>query len=180
MDPPWPEKGGGRIKRGADRHYDLMTPPQIIATILGSPLWKPNPDGCHVWCWVTNTYLAQGLFVLEALGAVYKTNMVWVKTDEDGNPDTIRMGLGQYGRHQHELCLLGVIGKGYNARQSTCTRTRTSITAPRTPEHSEKPEKFYRRVKRISMGPYAELFARGTPTGVRKGWKLWGNEAKTT
>ncbi len=23
-DPPWMEKGGGRIKRGADRHYPLM------------------------------------------------------------------------------------------------------------------------------------------------------------
>lgn len=23
-DPPWPEQGGGKIKRGADRHYPLM------------------------------------------------------------------------------------------------------------------------------------------------------------
>ena len=24
MDPPWAEQGGGKIKRGADRHYPLM------------------------------------------------------------------------------------------------------------------------------------------------------------
>ena len=23
-DPPWPEHGGGKSKRGADRHYPLM------------------------------------------------------------------------------------------------------------------------------------------------------------
>jgi hypothetical protein len=24
IDPPWPEKGAGKIKRGADRHYSLL------------------------------------------------------------------------------------------------------------------------------------------------------------
>ena len=24
MDPPWMESGGGKIKRGADRHYPLI------------------------------------------------------------------------------------------------------------------------------------------------------------
>ncbi len=23
-DPPWPESGGGKVKRGADKHYGLM------------------------------------------------------------------------------------------------------------------------------------------------------------
>ena len=177
IDPPWPEKGGGKIKRGADRHYKVMSVPQIISAIDGSPLWQPNPDGCHVWCWVTNTYLFDAKLVMEALGIQYKTNLVWVKTDEHGDPEGVRMGLGQYARQQHELCLLGIVGKGYNARLPTARKTRTPILAPRG-EHSEKPDEFYRRVKRLSMGPYAELFARGRPTGVRKGWKLWGYEAK--
>lgn len=30
-DPPWWETGGGKIKRGADRHYQLMKTPEIIA-----------------------------------------------------------------------------------------------------------------------------------------------------
>ena len=30
-DPPWMERGGGRIKRGADRHYPLMSTKDIMA-----------------------------------------------------------------------------------------------------------------------------------------------------
>ena len=30
-DPPWYEAGGGRIKRGADRHYKLMKTKDVIA-----------------------------------------------------------------------------------------------------------------------------------------------------
>ena len=29
MDPPWYETGGGKIKRGADRHYDLVKTPDL-------------------------------------------------------------------------------------------------------------------------------------------------------
>ena len=29
-DPPWEEKGGGKIKRGANRHYKLMKTSEII------------------------------------------------------------------------------------------------------------------------------------------------------
>ena len=29
-DPPWNESGGGKIKRGADRHYNLMKTTDII------------------------------------------------------------------------------------------------------------------------------------------------------
>ena len=31
IDPPWEEKGGGKIKRGADKHYNLMTMKEIEA-----------------------------------------------------------------------------------------------------------------------------------------------------
>lgn len=31
IDAPWPERGGGKIKRGADRHYPLMSVPKIMA-----------------------------------------------------------------------------------------------------------------------------------------------------
>ena len=29
-DPPWNEQGGGKIKRGADKHYNLMKTKEII------------------------------------------------------------------------------------------------------------------------------------------------------
>ena len=34
-DPPWPEQGGGKIKRGADRHYPLMPVKEIIELPVG-------------------------------------------------------------------------------------------------------------------------------------------------
>ena len=30
VDPPWSEVGGGKIKRGADRHYSVMKTKDII------------------------------------------------------------------------------------------------------------------------------------------------------
>ena len=30
-DPPWMERGGGQIRRGADRHYPLMKTRDIMA-----------------------------------------------------------------------------------------------------------------------------------------------------
>jgi hypothetical protein len=45
-DPPWPEYGGGKIKRGADRHYPLMPIAAILQ--LGDAL-QPyiDEEGCH-------------------------------------------------------------------------------------------------------------------------------------
>ena len=56
LDCPWPERGGGKIKRGADRHYALMTWQESLATILRSDVYRPAPS-CHLWCWTTDNYL---------------------------------------------------------------------------------------------------------------------------
>ena len=100
-DPPWPEYGGGKIKRGADRHYPLMS----IATILrlGEALQEHvADDGCHLYLWVTNTHLAKGFLVMDSWGFRYKTTITWFKD---------RFGLGQYYRGQTEHCLFGVRGR---------------------------------------------------------------------
>lgn len=52
-DPPWPEQGGGEIKRGADRHYGLMSVEDIA--LLPVTFWAA-PDA-HLYMWVTNNYL---------------------------------------------------------------------------------------------------------------------------
>jgi N6-adenosine-specific RNA methylase IME4 len=87
-DPPWPETGGGKIKRGADRHYPLMSVSAIKA--MGGQLQHYIDDqGCHLYLWVTNTHLANGLAVMETWGFEYKTTITWIKD---------RIGLGQYFR----------------------------------------------------------------------------------
>ena len=107
-DPPWPEHGGGKIKRGADRHYKLMT----VKEIASLPVNQISEENAHLYLWVTNNYLKAGMQVMEAWGFTYKTKIDWVKADV--NPDgTFKLqnpGLGQYFRGADEVCLFGVKG----------------------------------------------------------------------
>jgi N6-adenosine-specific RNA methylase IME4 len=163
-DPPWMERGGGAIKRGADRHYPLLHEDEILSTILQAPVWRPD-DNAHLYLWVTNNFLPSGLRIMDGLGFRYVTNVVWVKD---------RPGLGQYFRGQHELLLFGVRKR---APKPTVHRTdrkdlKSAVFAPRE-RHSAKPPYSYDLIEARSKGPYLELFARRS----RPGWDVWGNEA---
>lgn len=98
-DPPWPEQGGGKIKRGADRHYPLMKVSEIVA--MGAEVHRITADNSHLWLWTTNTYLHDALHVMDAWGYEYKSVVCWKKN---------RIGLGQYLRGITEHCLFGVRG----------------------------------------------------------------------
>lgn len=160
MDPPWQERGGGKIKRGADRHYPLVPTKHMPFLILGSGAFRPA-ENCHLWMWSTNNYLPDALWLMDALGFRYITNAVWVKT---------RMGLGQYLRGQHELLLLGVQGSGPAVR--TESRSISSVLVSPRSRHSEKPEEAYELIEARSEGPRLEMFARAP----REGWDCWGND----
>lgn len=156
-DPPWFERGGGRIKRGADRHYPLLKTPDIPRVIMESGVFVPAADA-HMYLWVTNNHLKDGLWVLAQLGFRYVTMLTWAKD---------RMGLGQYYRGQTEHLLFGVQG-----RLPALARTEsTLIVAPRR-RHSEKPDETFRKIERVSPPPRLELFSRRR----RPGWDAWGNE----
>ena len=156
-DPPWNETGGGQIKRGADRHYPLMKTPQILEYMSKVQV----DENAHLYLWVTNNYLKDGLYVMEKLGFRYVTNLVWVKD---------KFGLGQYFRGQHELLLFGVKGKLPYKSRAGSDRT-TVIKEPRT-IHSKKPTILYSIIEETSYPPYIELFARNR----RAGWASMGNE----
>ena len=157
LDPPWWEKGGGKIKRGADRHYPLLKPYEIIETIYKSGVFNPDKN-CHLYLWVTNNHLIDGLKLIETLGFKYKTNLVWVKD---------RFGLGQYFRGQHELCLFAIKGK-----QPTKTKNTSTVIISRRREHSKKPDEIHKIIEKNSPPPYLEMFARKK----RRGRDTWGNE----
>lgn len=55
-DPPWMEHGGGKIKRGADRHYPLMKTKDIMALPVRELI---DPEGCHLYLWTTNNYSSE-------------------------------------------------------------------------------------------------------------------------
>jgi len=158
-DPPWNERGGGKIVRGAQAKYPLMKTPQIIECMLTAPVWRVA-ENAHLWLWVTNNYLPDGLHVMKALGFRYVTNMAWYKD---------RPGLGQYLRGKHELCLFGVRG-----RLKGLSRSVASAFFSERGEHSAKPQEAYDAIERVSPGPRLEMFAREP----REGWTVWGNEVE--
>lgn len=162
-DPPWLERGGGKIKRGADRHYPVMKTNAIIA-LMRKTLFETytiDPYGSHMYIFVTNNFLEDGLRVMRELGWRYVTMRTWAKD---------RIGLGYYWRGQTEHALFGVRGKLPSLVRTESTLVGKGIV--KRGRHSAKPQVFYDEVERVSPGPRLELFAR-TP---RKGWTVWGNE----
>jgi N6-adenosine-specific RNA methylase IME4 len=164
-DPPWLERGGGKIKRGADRHYPLMKTEAICD--LGKPLQQYIEDDAHLYLWVTNNFIPDGLEVMNAWGFRYITCITWAKD---------KIGLGQYFRGQTEQLFFGVRGRGRAVQKTDpltekLHRGKTLLTAPRT-KHSKKPPEARDLVEYVSEGPYLELFARERAPG----WFIWGNE----
>ncbi len=173
-DPPWLERGGGQIKRGADRHYELMSTKDIAALPVSSII---EPDA-HLWLWVTNNFLEDGLAVMRAWGFRYVSNVAWIKSkqredDEELYEMGLQIGLGQYIRGAHELCLFGVRGSlPYRYREDgKRAQMRSVLIAPRQ-EHSAKPERMAKLIEEVSHPDYIELFARQR----RDGWTSWGNQ----
>ena len=156
-DPPWPERGGGKIKRGADRHYPLMS----VNDIRDLPVRWVADDNAHLYLWATNNFLADAMEVMKAWGFRYVTNIAWAKI-KDGKE---QFGLGQYFRGGHELCLFGVRGKLKAIKPS-----KTLLVAPRT-KHSRKPDEIFLRAEQVTPGPRLEMFCREP----RPGWDSLGN-----
>lgn len=165
-DPPWLERGGGQVKRGADRHYPLMSTTEISKL----PVHQLAADNAHLYLWVTNNFLPDGLEVMAFWGFRYVTNLAWGKV-RDGK---VQQGLGQYFRGAHELLLFGVRGQVPYRTTEEGKRAQhpTLVLAPRG-EHSRKPDVFHEVIEKVSPGPYVELFARR----ARPGWAVWGNQA---
>lgn len=161
-DPPWPERGGGKIKRGADRHYKLMQ----VKKIAELPISDIAADNCHLYLWVTNSHLQAGLDVMRAWGFRHKTTITWCKD---------KFGLGQYFRGQTEHCLFGVRGMiPYKTEGGKRQQGRTLFYSPRR-EHSRKPEEMRQMILKVSDRPgfnKIELFARERV----EGWDAWGDE----
>jgi len=167
-DPPWQFQN--RTGKMAPEHKRLSRYATLtLEEIKEIPVSTAAADKSHLYLWVPNALLAEGLGVMEAWGFKYKTNIVWHKIRKDGGPDG--RGVGFYFRNTTELLLFGVRG---SLRTLEKGRTQVNILKTRKREHSRKPDEQYDIVESCSPGPYLELFARGP----RKGWYCWGNESK--
>jgi N6-adenosine-specific RNA methylase IME4 len=167
-DPPW--RFVNRTGKVAPEHrrlsrYETMTTDDICALPVADLTWQP----AHLYLWVPNALLPDGLRVMQSWGFEYKSNIVWHKIRKDGGSDG--RGVGFYFRNVTELLLFGVRGK--NARTEAPGRSQVNYMSSRKREHSRKPDEQYELIESCSNGPYLELFARGT----RPGWTYWGNQA---
>ena len=165
-DPPW--RFHNRTGQAAPEHrrlwrYSTMT----VGEIAGLRLDAVAAANSHLYLWVPNALLAEGLHVMRAWGFNYKTNLVWHKVRKDGGSDG--GGVGFYFRNVTELILFGVRG---SLRTLPPGRRQINLLAARKREHSRKPDELYRIIEARSPGPWLELFARHE----RPGWKVWGNE----
>lgn len=168
-DPPWQFQN--RTGKVAPEHrrlnrYETMT----LNDIEALPVEGCCGETAHLYLWVPNALLPEGLSVLGAWGFQYKSNIVWHKVRKDGGPDG--RGVGFYFRNTTELILFGTRGK--NARTLPPGRSQVNIIRSQKREHSRKPDEAYGLVEACSPGPFLELFARGK----RPGWSSWGNQAQ--
>ena len=165
-DPPW--RFANRTGKMAPEHkrlsrYQTMT----FQEIMELPVAELTKAQSHLYLWVPNALIRQGLEVMEEWGFEYKTNVVWYKIRKDGGPDG--RGVGFYFRNVTELVLFGIKG---SLRTLPPGRTQVNIIRSRKREHSRKPDELYDVIESCSPGPYLELFARH----ARPGWSQWGNE----
>lgn len=169
-DPPWQFQN--RTGKMAPEHKRLNRyPTMALDEIKTLPVSNVADDGAHLYLWVPNALLPEGLEVMKAWGFQYKTNIVWEKVRKDGGPDG--RGVGFYFRNVTELLLFGV--RGSNMRTLSPGRTQVNLIRSQKREHSRKPDEIITLIEQCSPGPYLELFARGK----REGWTLWGNQANT-
>lgn len=167
-DPPW--QFANRTGKMAPEHkrlnrYTTLT----FKEIMDIPVSEVCAEESHIYLWVPNALLPQGLQTMAAWGFEYKTNIIWHKIRKDGGPDG--RGVGFYFRNTTEMVLFGVRGK---LRTLAPGRRQVNIIKTRKREHSRKPDELYDIIEECSPGPFLELFARGT----RENWDQWGNEVE--
>lgn len=166
-DPPW--RFQNRTGKVAPEHqrlsrYDTMSTAEVCAL----PVDEVTAENAHLYLWVPNALIADGLRVMESWGFEYKSNIVWAKRRKDGGPDG--RGVGFYFRNVTELILFGVKGR---MRTLPPGRRQVNMIETRKREHSRKPDEQYDVIEACSPGPYLEMFARYP----RSGWTAWGAES---
>ena len=163
-DPPWPGLGAW----GPHGHYPTMT----LQQIADLPVASLAADDCALPMWVQSTHLALGNHVpiMRAWGFEPVTvGFSWFKRNASG--EGFHYGLGNFTRHGTEICVLGIKGSPLRLAKDV----HEIIDAPIGELHSAKPAEVRRRIERLFVGPYLELFGRELP---EPGWTTWGNEIR--
>lgn len=166
-DPPW--RFTNRTGKVAPEHRRLDRYSTLdVDSICNIPVADVLAPNSHLYLWVPNALLPEGLRVMESWGFRYVSNVIWAKRRKDGGPDG--RGVGFYFRNVTEIILFGVHG---SMRTLPHARSQVNMIETRKREHSRKPDEQYEFIQSCSPGPYLELFARHP----QPGWEVWGDEA---
>jgi N6-adenosine-specific RNA methylase IME4 len=142
IDPAWEYDWlslAGRAKPG----YAMQSHEQLRD--LDVAAWADEDEGCHLYCWVTNNFMARACELVKHWGFQHRTLITWIKPPP--------FGLGSYFRNSTEHVIFAT--RGDTATRAAAARISTHFEAPRG-EHSEKPETFYEIVRAASYPPYGE------------------------
>lgn len=167
-DPPW--QFTNRTGKMAPEHKRLNRYSTLsLEEIKSLPVGDICTEKAHLYLWIPNALIQEGLETMRDWGFQYKSNIVWQKIRKDGEPDG--RGVGFYFRNTTELILFGVKGKGFRTLQPG--RSQVNVIKSRKREHSRKPDEQYEIIENCSPGKYLELFGRGK----RKNWTVWGDQS---
>ena len=132
------------------------------ATVQGiSAMKMPMADDCHVFMWTTQKFLPEALRIIGVWGLKYTLTFVWHKNG----------GFQPFNLPQYNNEFIVYARKG-NPKFMDTKDFFTCFSADRT-GHSEKPDKFYDTVKRVTAGKRIDIFGRRDISG----FDSWGNES---
>lgn len=159
-DPPWKVPTGS--KKSLNPPYEIMNTKEISKINIRNNI----ENGCHLYLWVPNSMLKDGLAVMKAWGFAYKLPLIWHKIRKDGK--TSGQVYGHYFRNSTEICLFGT----YKKNKRTLNNVQNNVISTQKREHSRKPDEMYELIEKCSEGPFLELFGRNE----RPGWTTFGNQ----
>lgn len=172
-DPPWPTGEPGRtqgvggeagvfVKDTAGMKYSTMSLAEIGAQVAGLVKRVAAAD-CHVFLWTTQAFLFAAKEILDECGLTYRFTMVWKKP---GGPQPLR-----YPQYNCEFVICATQGKP----KFVATKDFWAcFEAPRG-QHSEKPEKFYQTLRRVTVGRRLDAYNRRPIDG----FECWGSETSS-
>lgn len=153
-------------QRASSAPYEVMRTADILS--MGPEVKSVAAADSFLFLWAPGAMVLDGTAAAVALawGFTPKQILPWLKTTAAGKP---RFGGGHYARLACEYLLLCRRGKA-----TTRTRAEPDILIAPRGKHSAKPDDSYRKIERLSEGPYLELFARRQ---FSADWAVWGNQA---